>query len=51
VYNALLEKKFEFKEVQELSKNAQEWYKEPKFRPSQGERLVGFAPPTPIYNV
>ncbi|KAI0397793.1 heme-dependent catalase [Xylariaceae sp. FL0594] len=51
VYDALPEKKFEFQEVQELSKNAQEWYKEPKFRPSQGERLVGFAPPAPIYNV
>jgi catalase len=51
VYDALPEKKFEFSEVEELSKNAQEWYKEPKFRPSSGERLVGFAPLNPVYNV
>jgi catalase len=51
VYDNLLKKEFEFSEVEELSKTAQEWYKEPKFRPSPGERLVGFAPQAPVYNV
>jgi catalase len=51
IYEGLPKKKFEFAEVEELSKTAQEWYKEPKFRPSQGERLTGYAPQVSIYNV
>ncbi|KAI0457079.1 heme-dependent catalase [Xylaria acuta] len=50
IYTALPEKKFEFSEVEELSKTAYLWYKEPKFRPT-GEKLVGFAPSKPVYNV
>jgi len=37
-------------EVEELSKTAQEWYKEKKFRPSNGERLMGMPPGQPVYN-
>lgn len=51
IFEALPEKKFEFAEVKELSQTAQEWYKESIFRPSQGERLAGYAPPVSIYNV
>jgi catalase len=51
IYEALPKKKFDFAEVEELSKTSQEWYKEQKFRPSQGERLTGYAPPVSIYNV
>lgn len=51
VYDALPEKKFDFSEVQELAKTAHVWYKEEKFRPSQGERLTGYMPSGPVYNV
>lgn len=51
VYDLLTKKAFEMTEVEELSKTAQEWYKEKKFRPSAGEKLVGRVPPTTIYNV
>jgi len=51
VYDLLSKKEFEFREVEELSKTAQEWYKEKKFQPTNGERLTGYAPPTSIYNV
>jgi catalase len=51
IYEALPKKEFEFAEVEKLSETAQEWYKEQKFRPSQGERLTGYAPPVSIYNV
>jgi catalase len=47
----LTKKAFEMTEVEELSKTAQEWYKEEKFRPTNGEKLVGRVPPTTIYNV
>jgi catalase len=40
----LAKKDFAFSEVEELSKTAQEWYKEKKFRPSPGNRLIGYAP-------
>jgi catalase len=50
VYDLLLKKEFDFGEVQELAQTAQEWYKEGKFRPSHGERLVGYAPEVPVYN-
>ncbi|MCJ1308514.1 hypothetical protein MMC25_002167 [Agyrium rufum] len=49
VYDQLPKKEFEFSEVEKLSEDAQVWYKEPKFRPSEGNRLVGFMPPMPIY--
>jgi len=51
VYDLLQEQRFGFEEVEELAKTAHEWYKEKKFRPSEGERLVGFAPPGALYNV
>ncbi|KAF2221230.1 putative vegetative catalase [Elsinoe ampelina] len=41
--------KFDFSEVETLSKDAATFYKEPKFRPDQGDRLVGFAPTQPFY--
>ncbi|KAL8729454.1 MAG: hypothetical protein Q9166_004702 [cf. Caloplaca sp. 2 TL-2023] len=44
-------KEFEFSEVEELSKTAHEFYKEAKFRPSENDRLVGYAPSASIYNV
>lgn len=43
--------KFDFSEVVELSKEAHLFYKEPKLRPSDGDRLVGFAPQNPFYHV
>lgn len=48
----LLKKKpdFDFSEVEELSKTAQEWHKYKKFRPSNGEKLVGLPPKVPVYN-
>jgi catalase len=51
VYDGLPKKEFEFSEVKELAKTAQEWYKEKKFRPSPGNRLVGMAPPGSVYNM
>ena len=36
--------------AEELAQDAHLWYKEKKFRPSNGEKLVGYAPPMPIYN-
>ena len=48
----LPKKDFDFKEVVKLSQTAQEWYKEKKFQPSQStDRLVGYAPSKPVYNV
>ena len=51
VYDLLPEKKkqFKFSEVEELSKDAHKFHKEPKFAPGENERLVGFAAPG-IYN-
>jgi len=43
--------RFDMKEVVELSKEAHLFYKEEKFRPSQGDRLVGFAPDKPFYQI
>ncbi|KAK5257106.1 hypothetical protein LTR16_001611, partial [Cryomyces antarcticus] len=42
--------RFDYSEVEELAKGAEVWYKEPKFRPSNGERLVGFQPQGAVYN-
>ncbi|KAF4555235.1 Peroxisomal catalase-like protein 3 [Elsinoe fawcettii] len=43
--------KFGFDEVESLSKDAPTFYKEPKFRPDGGSRLVGFAPTEPFYHM
>jgi len=51
VYELLEKKAFEFDEVPKLAETAHEWYKDKKFRPSQGERLTGYAPGFPVYNV
>jgi len=51
VYDLLSAKAFEFNEVQELAKTAHEWYKEEKFRPSNGEKLMGSVPRTGGYNM
>jgi catalase len=50
VYDLLPKKDFEFNEVTKLAETAHEWYKEEKFRPSQGEKLVGFVPLQSVYN-
>ncbi|KAK5121292.1 hypothetical protein LTR85_005458 [Meristemomyces frigidus] len=42
---------FEFSEVEELSKEAHLFYKNPKFRPEAGNKLVGYAPEKPFYQV
>lgn len=41
--------KFDFSEVEQLSGDAPIITKNKKFRPSEGERLVGFAPEKPFY--
>jgi catalase len=46
----LKEPAFDFSDVEQLAETACEWYREKKFRPSQGERLLGYAPPGSIYN-
>jgi catalase len=43
--------RFDFNEVEQMSKDAPLFYKEEKFRPDQGNRLVGFAPEKPFYHV
>lgn len=42
---------FAFAEVEKLSKDAPTFYKETKFRPDAGNRLVGFAPENPFYHI
>ena len=42
---------FDFSEVEQLSKGAETWYKEPKFRPNEGTYLMGYAPEKPFYHV
>ncbi|KAI7139932.1 hypothetical protein KC343_g6726 [Hortaea werneckii] len=42
---------FEFSEVEELSKEAPTFHKNPKSRPEEGNRLVGFAPEKPFYQL
>jgi catalase len=51
VYDGLKKKEFDFSEVEELSKTAQEWYKEKKFRPSPENHLMGLNPGAPIYGM
>ncbi|KAF2153442.1 heme-dependent catalase [Myriangium duriaei CBS 260.36] len=43
--------KFPFSEVEQLSKEAPTFYKPPQLRPTDGNRLVGFAPQKPFYNL
>ena len=45
------EGRFEFAEIEEMSRDAMTWHKEKKFQPDQGNRLVGFAPSQPFYHV
>ncbi|KAK3306742.1 catalase-like domain-containing protein [Chaetomium strumarium] len=49
VFALLPEPKFDMKEVQELAKDAHMWYRNKAFLPSDGEKLVGYAPPMPVY--
>ena len=52
VYDLLPKKDFEFSEVQEKAKTAHLAGKEAKFRPStEQDRLVGYPPSMPIYNM
>jgi catalase len=53
LYDGLPEDKrtFDFSEIEKLAENAHVWYKEKKFRPSMGERLMGYAPSQTVYNV
>ena len=51
VYDLLPKKEFSFGEVEEGAKGAETAYKEKKFRPSPGDRLVGYAPANPIYQM
>lgn len=51
VYDLLPKQEFAFEEVEEGAKGAEKAYKEPKFRPGEHDRLVGFAPANPIYNL
>ncbi|KAI9688689.1 MAG: hypothetical protein M1822_001046 [Bathelium mastoideum] len=50
VYDLACKKAFDFSEVPKLAETAHEWYKEPKFRPSSGERLTGYMPGRSVYN-
>jgi catalase len=50
IYNLLPNPDFVFGEVEKLAKEAVLFYKEPKFRPSNGEKLVGKVPSVPVYN-
>ena len=51
VYDGLVEKKFSFEEVESKSQGAETWYKEPKFRPGEQDRLMGVPPGFNVYNV
>ncbi|MCJ1402389.1 hypothetical protein MMC11_005609 [Xylographa trunciseda] len=51
VYDLLPKKEFGFDEVEKGAKGAETAYKEKKFRPSEGDRLVGYAPANPIYQM
>jgi len=51
VYDQLNEPQFKMTEVESLAKTAQSWYKEEKFKSSNGEKLTGYEPSAPVYNV
>jgi catalase len=50
LYDFLPKKDFAFSEVEALAEHSHLWYKEEKFRPSNGEKLVGQVPSMSIYN-
>ncbi|ROT39542.1 catalase [Sodiomyces alkalinus F11] len=50
VYELLREPKFGLDEVKEKAETAHLWYKEKKFRPSGGAKLVGQVPSLSVYN-
>jgi catalase len=50
VYQHLTDPEFTLDNVKEKAETAHLWYKEPKFRPSDGNKLVGQVPSMPIYN-
>lgn len=43
--------RFDFSEVESYAKEAPTFFKEQKLRPSQGDRLTGFAPEKPFYQI
>ncbi|RBR22663.1 hypothetical protein FVER53590_05529 [Fusarium verticillioides] len=49
IYDLLDQPQFEFSKVKELAETAQEWYKEPKFRPGPGSKLAGYPPSSAVY--
>jgi catalase len=49
IYDLLDQPQFEFSKVKELAETAQEWYKEPKFRPGPDSKLTGYPPSGPVY--
>ena len=51
IYDLLPKKGFKFSEVEEMAKDAHTFYKEPKFRPGEHDRLVGYAPSAAVYGV
>ena len=51
VFELLNETEFDLNEVKSLAETAQEWYKEKKFMPSTGEKLMGNVPGMPVYNM
>lgn len=51
VYDRLRKQDFSFAEVEKGAEGAELAYKEKKFRPDEGDRLVGFAPENPIYQM
>lgn len=51
VYNGLTEHKFPFDAVKKRAEDAQTWYKESKFRPSKGAKIVGKVPSIDVYNL
>lgn len=50
IYDTLPKPEFDWSEVEKLSQDAHLWYKEAKFRASQGERLTGIPPNGAVYN-
>ncbi|TFA99723.1 Catalase [Trichoderma ghanense] len=51
VYELLNETEFDLNEVKNLAETAHQWYKEKKFMPSTGEKLMGNVPGMPVYNM
>ncbi len=51
VFERLPQPQFDLSEVQKDAEGAHLWYKEPAFRPTGGEKLMGYAPTQPVYGV